>query len=109
MHPVYHRMILHAGIDIGVPTGTTVAAAAAGTVIDAGYEGACGNMVAIDHGGGLSTMYCHLSQIFVGVKQEVQRGQAIGAAGMTGDATGPHVHFQVMQNGKPVDPMSFLR
>ncbi|HZO93784.1 MAG TPA: peptidoglycan DD-metalloendopeptidase family protein [Candidatus Baltobacteraceae bacterium] len=108
MHPVYHRMILHAGIDIGVPTGTTVAAAAAGTVIVAGYEGDCGNMVAIDHGGGLSTMYCHLSQIFVGVKQQVQRGQAIGAAGATGDATGPHVHFQVMLNGKPVDPMGYL-
>jgi murein DD-endopeptidase MepM/ murein hydrolase activator NlpD len=109
MHPVYHRMILHAGIDIGVPTGTTVAAAAAGTVIVASYQGDCGNMVAIDHGGGLSTIYCHMSQIFVGVKQQVQRGQAIGAAGATGDATGPHVHFQVMQNGKPVDPMSFLR
>jgi murein DD-endopeptidase MepM/ murein hydrolase activator NlpD len=54
-------------------------------------------------------MYCHLSQIFVGVGQEVQRGQTIGAAGATGDATGPHVHFQVMQNGHPVDPMSFLR
>ncbi|HTW84321.1 MAG TPA: peptidoglycan DD-metalloendopeptidase family protein [Candidatus Sulfotelmatobacter sp.] len=109
MHPVYHRMILHAGIDIGVPTGTTVAAAAAGKIIVAGYEGDCGNMVAIDHHGGLSTMYCHLSQIFVSVGQEVQRGQAIGAAGATGDATGPHVHFQVMQDGHPVDPMSFLK
>jgi murein DD-endopeptidase MepM/ murein hydrolase activator NlpD len=109
MHPVYHRMILHAGIDIGVPTGTTVAAAAEGRVIVAGYEGDCGNMVAIDHHGGLSTMYCHLSQIFVSVGQDVQRGQAIGAAGATGDATGPHVHFQVMQDGHPVDPMSFLK
>ena len=109
MHPVYHRMILHAGIDIGVPTGTTVAAAAEGRIIVAGYEGDCGNMVAIDHHGGLSTMYCHLSQIFVSVGQDVQRGQAIGAAGATGDATGPHVHFQVMQDGHPVDPMSFLK
>ena len=109
MHPVYHRMILHAGIDIGVPTGTTVAAAADGRIIVAGYEGDCGNMVAIDHHGGLSTLYCHLSQIFVSVGQDVQRGQAIGAAGATGDATGPHVHFQVMQDGHPVDPMSFLK
>jgi murein DD-endopeptidase MepM/ murein hydrolase activator NlpD len=109
MHPVFHRMILHAGIDIGVPTGTPVAAAAAGTVIVASYQGNCGNMVAIDHHGGLSTLYCHLSQMFVGVGQVVQRGQAIGAAGATGDATGPHVHFQVMQNGHPVDPMSYLR
>jgi murein DD-endopeptidase MepM/ murein hydrolase activator NlpD len=109
MHPVFHRMIMHNGIDIGVPTGTPVAAAASGTVIVASYQGNCGNMVAIDHHGGLSTLYCHLSQMFVGVGQQVQRGQAIGAAGATGDATGPHVHFQVMQNGHPVDPMSFLR
>jgi murein DD-endopeptidase MepM/ murein hydrolase activator NlpD len=109
MHPVFHRMIMHNGIDIGVPTGTPVAAAASGTVIVASYQGNCGNMVAIDHHGGLSTLYCHLSQMFVGVGQQVQRGQAIGAAGATGDATGPHVHFQVMQNGHPVDPMSYLR
>ncbi|HEX3467919.1 MAG TPA: peptidoglycan DD-metalloendopeptidase family protein [Candidatus Elarobacter sp.] len=109
MHPVYHRMILHRGIDIAVPTGTPVAAAAEGKIIVASYQGDCGNMVAIDHHGGLSTMYCHMSQIFVSVGQEVQRGQAIGAAGATGDATGPHVHFQVMMHGNPVDPMGFLK
>jgi murein DD-endopeptidase MepM/ murein hydrolase activator NlpD len=108
MHPVYGRPILHAGIDIAAAQGTTIAAAADGRVIVAGYEGDCGKMVAIDHHGGLSTIYCHMSQIFVGVGQDVQRGQAIGAVGMTGDATGPHVHFQVMQDGHPVDPMSFL-
>ena len=109
MHPVYGRPILHAGIDIAAAQGTTIAAAAAGRVIVAGTQGDCGKMVAIDHHGGLSTIYCHMSQIFVGVGQEVQRGQAIGAVGMTGDATGPHVHFQVMQDGHPVDPMSYLR
>jgi murein DD-endopeptidase MepM/ murein hydrolase activator NlpD len=109
MHPVYGRPILHAGIDIAAAQGTTIAAAADGRVIVAGTEGDCGKMVAIDHHGGLSTIYCHMSQIFVGVGQDVQRGQAIGAVGMTGDATGPHVHFQVMENGHPVDPMSFLR
>jgi murein DD-endopeptidase MepM/ murein hydrolase activator NlpD len=109
MHPILHRMIQHRGIDIAVPTGTPVAAAAEGRIIVASYQGGCGNMVAIDHHGGLSTMYCHMSQIFVSVGQEVQRGQAIGAAGSTGLSTGPHVHFQVMQNGNPVDPMGFLR
>jgi murein DD-endopeptidase MepM/ murein hydrolase activator NlpD len=109
LHPVYGRPILHAGIDIAAATGTTIAAAADGRVIVAGTQGDCGKMVAIDHHGGLSTIYCHMSQIFVGVGQDVQRGQAIGAVGMTGDATGPHVHFQVMQDGHPVDPMSFLR
>ena len=108
MHPVYGRPILHAGIDIGVPQGTTIGAAAE-RVIVAGSQGDCGNMVALDHHGGLSTIYCHMSQIFVGVGQDVQRGQAIGAVGMTGDATGPHLHFQVMQDGHPVDPMSYLR
>ena len=109
MHPVYGRPILHAGIDIAAAQGTTIAAAADGRVIVAGTQGDCGKMVALDHHGGLSTIYCHMSQIFVGVGQDVQRGQAIGAVGMTGDATGPHVHFQVMQDGHPVDPMSFLR
>jgi murein DD-endopeptidase MepM/ murein hydrolase activator NlpD len=109
MHPVYGRPILHAGIDIAANQGTTIAAAADGRVIVAGYQGDCGKMVALDHHGGLSTIYCHMSQIFVGVGQDVQRGQAIGAVGMTGDATGPHVHFQVMQDGHPVYPMSFLR
>ena len=88
MHPVYGRPILHAGIDIAAATGTTIAAAADGRVIVAGYQGDCGKMVAIDHHGGLSTIYCHMSQIFVGVGQDVQRGQAIGAVGMTGDEPG---------------------
>ena len=109
IHPVYGRPIVHQGIDIAANQGTTVAAAAAGRIIVASYQGDCGNMIAIDHHGGLSTMYCHLSQIFVGVGQDVERGQAIGAVGMTGDATGPHLHFQVMQDGHPIDPMSFLR
>ena len=70
MHPVYHHMILHRGIDIGVPTGTPVVAAGGGTIILASYQGDCGNMIAIDHHGGLSTIYCHLSQMFVSVGQE---------------------------------------
>ena len=109
-NPVTHVFILHAGIDIGVATGTTVAAAAAGRVIVAGWDdGGCGNMIVIDHGGRLSTQYCHLSQIFVAVGQDVQRGQAIAASGSTGNSTGPHLHFGVRINGRPVDPMSYLR
>ncbi|HMC68297.1 MAG TPA: M23 family metallopeptidase, partial [Mycobacteriales bacterium] len=97
-------------IDIGVGTGTTVAAAADGRVIVAGWDdGGCGNMIVIDHGGRLSTQYCHLSQLFVSVDQDVQRGQAIAASGSTGNSTGPHLHFGVRINGRPVDPMSYLR
>jgi len=109
-NPVTHAFILHAGIDIAVNSGTTVMAAADGKVIVAGWDdGGCGNMVVIDHGGRLATQYCHLSQIFVGVGQEVQRGQAIAASGSTGNSTGPHLHFGVRVDGRPVDPMTYLR
>jgi murein DD-endopeptidase MepM/ murein hydrolase activator NlpD len=108
-NPVTHIFRLHAGIDIAIPTGTTVAAAAEGRVIVAGWDdGGCGNMVVIDHGSRLATQYCHLSQIFVGVGQDVQRGQAIAASGSTGNSTGPHLHFGVRVDGRPVDPMSYL-
>jgi murein DD-endopeptidase MepM/ murein hydrolase activator NlpD len=107
-HPVFGRFIMHAGIDIAAAEGATIAAAAPGRVILAQYAGNCGNMITLDHGGGMATNYCHLSQIFVGVGQDVQRGQAIGAVGMTGDATGPHLHFEVRIDGRPVDPLGYL-
>lgn len=98
----------HPGIDIGVDVGTTVAAAAAGKVIIVGWVSGYGNYIAIDHGGGISTGYGHLSQFFVSVGQEVQRGQAIGASGNTGRSTGPHLIFEVRRNGTPVDPNPYL-
>jgi murein DD-endopeptidase MepM/ murein hydrolase activator NlpD len=107
-HPVFGRFIMHAGIDIAAAEGTTIAAAASGRVILAQYAGNCGNMITLDHGGGMATNYCHLSQIFVSVGQDIQRGQAIGAVGMTGDATGPHLHFEVRIDGRPVDPLGYL-
>jgi murein DD-endopeptidase MepM/ murein hydrolase activator NlpD len=94
----------HQGLDIAAPTGTTVTAAAAGTVIMAQWYGGYGNYILIDHGGSYSTGYGHLSAIFVATGQSVQRGQAIGAVGSTGQSTGPHLHFEVRINGKPVDP-----
>jgi murein DD-endopeptidase MepM/ murein hydrolase activator NlpD len=94
----------HQGLDIAAPTGTTVTAAAAGTVIMAQWYGGYGNYILIDHGGGFSTGYGHLSAIYVSNGQSVARGQAIGAVGSTGESTGPHLHFEVRINGKPVDP-----
>lgn len=108
MHPIYRRLILHEGIDIGVPTGTPVKAADAGRVIIAGWVSGYGNYVAIDHGGGVSSGYGHMSRIFVSVGQDVAKGQVIGAAGSTGNSTGPHVHFEVRVNGQPVDPLTRL-
>jgi len=99
----------HPGIDIGAPMGATIAAAAGGRIIFAGWYGGYGNAIIIDHGGSTSTLYGHCSQIFVSQGQDVQRGQAIGAVGMTGRATGPHLHFEVRVNGVPVDPTTRLR
>jgi murein DD-endopeptidase MepM/ murein hydrolase activator NlpD len=94
----------HQGLDIAAPMGTTVTAAAGGTVIMAQWYGGYGNYILIDHGGGYSTGYGHLSAIYVSTGQTVQRGQAIGAVGSTGQSTGPHLHFEVRIAGKPVDP-----
>jgi murein DD-endopeptidase MepM/ murein hydrolase activator NlpD len=94
----------HQGLDIAAPTGTTVTAAASGTVIMAQWYGGYGNYILIDHGGGYSTGYGHLSAIYVSDGQKVERGQAIGAVGSTGESTGPHLHFEVRIDGKPVDP-----
>jgi murein DD-endopeptidase MepM/ murein hydrolase activator NlpD len=98
----------HPGIDIGVPVGTPIAAAAAGTVIIAGWVSGYGNYISIDHGGGISTGYGHLSTFMVSVGQVVQRGQTIGLSGNTGRSTGPHLIFEVRRNGTPVDPNPFL-
>ncbi len=94
----------HQGLDIAAPTGTTVTAAASGTVLLAQWYGGYGNYILIDNGGGYSTGYGHLSAIYVSVGQKVKRGQAIGAVGSTGYSTGPHLHFEVRFHGKPVDP-----
>ena len=94
----------HQGLDIAAPSGTTITAAASGTIIMAQWYGGYGNYILIDHGGGYSTGYGHCSAIYVGVGQSVKRGQAIGAVGSTGMSTGPHLHFEVRINGKPVDP-----
>ena len=99
---------LHPGIDIGVPTGTPIHAAAAGTVIYCGWMSGYGNLVMIDHGGDLATLYGHQSRIAVSCGESVTQGQVIGYSGCTGFCTGPHVHFEVRVNGSPVDPLGYL-
>jgi septal ring factor EnvC (AmiA/AmiB activator) len=102
-------MEMHPGIDIGAPMGATVTAAAGGRIIWAKPYGGYGNAIIIDHGGSTSSVYGHLSQIFVAEGQDVQRGQAIGAVGCTGRCTGPHLHFEVRINGNAVDPTGLLK
>jgi murein DD-endopeptidase MepM/ murein hydrolase activator NlpD len=99
---------LHEGIDIAVPEGTPIRAAASGTVIIAGWTGGYGNYTCIDHGGGLSTCYGHQSGYAVSAGQSVVQGQIIGYSGNTGSSTGPHLHFEVRINGASTDPLGYL-
>jgi murein DD-endopeptidase MepM/ murein hydrolase activator NlpD len=99
----------HLAIDIAVPAGTTVAASDAGTVIWAGWRNNGGGLVVeIDHGNGMHTVYNHLGAMYVKVGQAVHRGEGIAAVGCTGMCTGPHVHFEVVVNGVPVNPLRYL-
>ncbi len=99
---------MHEGIDLGAAYGTPIAAAAAGTVIYAGWLGGYGNLTVIDHGGGLATAYGHQSQIAVSVGRQVAQGEIIGNVGSTGHSTGPHLHFEVRVDGQAVDPLGYL-
>jgi murein DD-endopeptidase MepM/ murein hydrolase activator NlpD len=99
---------LHAGIDIAVGSGTPIHAAASGRVVYSGWMDGYGNLVAIDHGRGISTAYGHQSSIAVGNGQTVSQGQVIGYVGCTGHCFGPHLHFEVRINGSPVDPLGYL-
>jgi murein DD-endopeptidase MepM/ murein hydrolase activator NlpD len=99
---------MHEGIDIGASSGTPIRAAASGTVIYAGWLGGYGNLVVIDHGGGIATAYGHQSSIAAGYGASVAQGQVIGYVGSTGHSTGPHLHFEVRVNGLPQDPLGYL-
>jgi murein DD-endopeptidase MepM/ murein hydrolase activator NlpD len=99
---------MHEGIDIGASSGTPIRAAAAGTVIYAGWLGGYGNLTVIDHGGGIATAYGHQSSIAAGYGATVAQGEVIGYVGSTGHSTGPHLHFEVRVNGVPQDPLGYL-
>ena len=105
LHPILDRIRAHRGVDYAAPSGTPVYAAGSGRLRFRGWKGGYGNVIEIDHGGGIETVYGHLSR-FAGVKAgaHVERGQTIGFVGMTGLATGPHLHYEFHVNGQYVDP-----
>lgn len=107
--PITGRGETHRGMDIPAPRGTTVYAAAGGTVITARYINSYGNAVIIDHGGGLSTVYGHNSKLLVSEGDVVSKGQAISQVGSTGDSTGNHLHFEVRVNGQYTNPLPYVK
>lgn len=104
----YRRSSRHTGLDIANSKGTPIKAAAGGTVSYASWKGPYGNLIVIDHGGGIQTYYGHLSSIGVSVGQSVGQGQVIGAMGSTGNSTGPHLHFEIRSGGVALNPQNYL-
>lgn len=98
----------HKGMDIAAPNGTSIKAAAPGTVIQSGYYGGYGNLIIIDHGNGVTTYYGHCSKLYVSVGQKVEAGDIIGTVGSTGNSTGNHLHFEIRLNGKQVNPENYI-
>jgi murein DD-endopeptidase MepM/ murein hydrolase activator NlpD len=107
--PFTGRLEFHAGIDIANRTGTQIMAAGKGTVTFTGYKKGYGYLVTIDHGYGFTTNYAHLSQILVEAGQKVEKGEVIAKMGNTGRSTGPHLHFEILKEGEPVDPLQYLQ
>jgi len=107
--PINHQWKFHRGLDVYAPIGTPILAPASGLVITAEWNQGYGRMIEIDHGFGVVTRYAHQSQIFVYPGDEVVRGQVISTVGQSGQATGPHLHYEVMVDGRPVDPLEYLQ
>lgn len=107
-HPILHYGRPHEGIDISTPYGTPIIAPAAGRVIKVGWENGYGLTVELDHGYGVTTRYAHQSRTAVRVGQQVKRGDRIGFVGSTGLSTGPHLHYEVIVDGRPTDPLKYV-
>lgn len=108
-HPIFGTVIYHSGIDIGVVSGTAVPAADSGTVIYSGWAEGYGYFVMIDHGDGIVSCYGHNEELLVQEGDKVSKGDVISLSGSTGYSTGPHLHFEVRQDGEPIDPTSFAK
>jgi murein DD-endopeptidase MepM/ murein hydrolase activator NlpD len=108
-HPIMQTWRQHNGVDYGAPTGTPVRTVGDGVVEMAGWQNGFGNVVQVRHSGDRTTVYAHLSRIDVKKGQRIEQGQRVGAVGMTGWATGPHLHFEFRVGGRHVDPRAIAR
>ncbi len=107
-HPILHYSRPHEGIDITAAYGTVIIAPAAGRVVKVGWENGYGLAVLVDHGYGVQTRYAHMSRTAVSIGQNLRRGDRIGYVGSTGLSTGPHLHYEVLVNGRATDPLRFI-
>jgi murein DD-endopeptidase MepM/ murein hydrolase activator NlpD len=107
-HPILHMARPHEGIDVSAPMGSPIEAPAAGMVTEAGWETGYGNSITINHGFGIVTKFAHASKLMVKNGQRVSRGQRIALVGNSGLATGPHLHYEVHVNGRPVNPLKYV-
>ena len=107
-HPILHLARPHEGIDVAAPMGAEIEAPAAAIVTEVKWEDGYGNIITLDHGYGIVTRFAHCSKILVARGTRVKRGQKIALVGATGLATGPHLHYEVWVNGKPVDPIHYV-
>lgn len=109
LHPILRIYSIHTGIDIAGKSGANILSANTGTVIVSGWQNAYGNTVVVDHGGGITTLYAHMSKIIVSKGDEVSAGDIIGRVGSTGWSTGPHLHFEVRVDGKTKNPLEYVK
>lgn len=106
--PITGRSRMHTGVDLKAEFGRSVGASLPGKVLYAGYRGGYGNLVVVDHGQGIATMYAHLSSIAVTVGQRVLAGEMVGCVGSTGRSTGPHLHYEIRARGCPLNPSAVI-
>ena len=107
--PLLGRPAMHAGMDFRVPYGAPIRASGSGKVVKAGWHGGYGRLVEVEHEGGLTTRYAHMSKISVKVGDEVQRGTIVGKVGSSGRSTGPHLHYEIRRKGTAIDPLKFIK
>ena len=108
MHPILHTARAHEGIDVSAPLGSPIVAPAGGVVVKVAVESGYGNVLEIDHGNGITTRYAHCSRILVRPGTHVVRGDMIAKVGNTGLSVGPHLHYEILVNGKQVNPLKYV-